>query len=128
MSNQFFCHNCGAKLGLAKQNFCPQCGCELSSLSSKPKPKLAARPFVASVMDGDDDDDYIDNIQHLDIKISELAIEIIKPRTSNETIGSVIQQGPMQTEESRGSPYSNVNQAAFLEEFSREAGAKTKNV
>ena len=120
----YFCHNCGSKQQV-KSNFCGQCGCDLSSLSAKPKPKVATRPFVANIMDGDDDDDdYIDRIQHLDVKISELAFEITKPREFKETIASVVQQQGASQEGQRPQPYLNVDNTTFLAEFSKEAGAK----
>lgn len=122
-----FCHNCGKQLPTAGGNFCPFCGTSLLSLSSKPLPAKSPNTFTpfTPASEDDDDDSYLDRIQRLDIRISQLDVEVSKPNPIRETVGGVfMQQGG--TSESRGvGPYSQGD--VFLKEFQKEAGTLRQN-
>ena len=75
-----YCHNCGVKL-VPTAKFCTDCGTSQASLSAKPPPPEEPAPqtlqknkpkpqntFVPmSNTDDDEEDSYIDHIDHLEI-------------------------------------------------------------
>lgn len=111
--------------------FCPECGVNLSSLSSKPEPptnKTSFQPFAVG-KDDDDDDSYLDTMEHLQIKQSELQVEIVKDKPLGESVGAVISQGiqagsPPTIDEARPARYTDSK--VCLEEFQKEAGTIRK--
>lgn len=126
---QKFCHNCGKQV-LAAANFCSSCGTSLSSLAAKPTPPVPVEPaqtFTPVAVGGEDDDDnYLDRITKLDIKINKLDVEIVKNRA---VAGEVLtpdffKAGATQGPEviNRSQPYQGIDNKAFLAEFQREAG------
>lgn len=130
---QKFCHNCGKQLAVGA-NFCSSCGVSLSSLTNKP-PTAATEPstsqfppfVVGKGSDDDDDDSYLDRMTHVDIRQSELQVEIIKDRPLGESVGALISQaiqssGPPTIEPARPPLPTSKDNKAFLEEFKKEAG------
>ena len=127
---QKFCHNCGKQLSVGAK-FCAECGTSLSSLNNKPTPpEVPARPsqfvpFAAGRDENEDDDSYLDKIDHINIRQSELQVDIIKDRPIGESVGTLIAQAlqsgrPTEIEPPRSAP--PIDQNAFLAEFKREAG------
>lgn len=123
-----FCHSCGIKLP-GNSRFCPGCGVNLSSLANKPTtvepPKSQFVPFVVA-KDDDEDDSYIDRLQHAEIRQTELHVDIIKDRQLGESVGSLIAQAlqsktPLTPEPPRIAP-PVTSKEAFLTEFQKEAG------
>ena len=130
MSNQRYCHHCGKQV-IVGARFCSACGVDLSSLAAIPAPVIASQkpqsqfvPFVVKA-DGDEDDSYLDRIEHLDIRQNALHVEIVKDKPQGETLGSVVTQGisagtPPVLEGSR--PVQFQDKESFLKEFQQEAG------
>ena len=125
MSTKIFCHNCGKQMPV-KVNFCPSCGTNLSSLSSQissPKPSTF-EPFVAKGDDDDEDNNYLDKLHKLDIRINGLQVDIVKDRPPGETLGSIISQPsdvpPSPIQNNR--PTNTQNSKDFWADFSKEAG------
>lgn len=129
---QKFCHNCGKQMVVGAK-FCPYCGTSLSSLSATPtsstpatpaaKPQGQFAPFAVGRDDDDDEDNYIDKLQHVDIRQSELHVDIVKDRPIGETVGSVMSQ-PIRPEsiEKSERPAQNQNAEDFKKSFQQEAG------
>jgi hypothetical protein len=88
-----FCHNCGKPTQVGWKR-CPHCETSLLSLASKPEPIIQKQPtenFIPiSVAVGDEDDSYLDRIAHLNINIRGLEVDIQKPVTQGETLGSAL--------------------------------------
>ncbi len=126
---QKFCHHCGKQV-LVGANFCSSCGTSLSSLAAKPVPPAPATPVSTftpiAVGAGEDDDEYIDRIQKLDIKINKLDVEIVKNRgVAGEVLSpDFFKAGASRAPEviNRPQPYQGVDNKSFLAEFQREAG------
>lgn len=133
---QKFCHNCGKQLVVGAK-FCNECGTSLSSLANKPTPAPTAPSTAAPNKQGqfapfavghdEDDDSYLDRLDHVDIRQSELHVEIIKDRPLGESVGSliaqVIQGGHAPEIEPARNPIPTAqNSEAFLKEFRQEAG------
>jgi hypothetical protein len=136
VSMQKFCHNCGKQL-MVGAKFCSSCGVSLSSLSNTPSAPtnpstvvLAGNnqrpaqftPFSVGRDDEDEDDSYIDKIEHLDIRQNELHVEIVRDRPLGESIGSLITQVAAPSNESRPALPNASDNKAFLQEFQKEAG------
>jgi hypothetical protein len=131
MGVQRFCHNCGKSVQVGSK-FCPECGTNLLSLSSVPAPPAPTRPaaqtFTPFEAKGDDDDDsYIDRMEHLNIRQSALQVEIIKDKPQQETVGATVIQGmsspPSSNEQfTRNQPYQNIDPSVFIADFKKEAG------
>jgi hypothetical protein len=134
---QKFCHSCGKQV-IVGAKFCPFCGTNLSSLTAKPTPPPVAvaqatrpgqfSPF--SVGEKDEDDSYIDGLQHLDIRLSSLDVEIVRDRPLGETVGALVSQamhssGPPEQAQARPAQYSS--QEAFMQDFRKEAGTMRQN-
>lgn len=124
-----FCHNCGKKLVIGSK-FCSYCGTNLASLSftpTKSTPSQQPPMVVTATKDEDDDDDYIDKLEHLEVRIDKLDVDIVHgPSQVNETIGTLMTSAKSQTikrEPPRTGPYSNINREEFLKNFQQEAGA-----
>lgn len=112
--------------------FCPYCGTSLSSLSATPtsstpatpaaKPQGQFAPFAAE-RDEDDDDSYLDKMTHVDIRQTELHVDIVRDRPIGETVGSVMSQ-PIRPEsiESSERPAQQQNAEDFKKSFQQEAG------
>jgi hypothetical protein len=70
--------------------------------------------------DGDDDSEYIDRIQHLDIKIGKLEFDIKAPATANvEVLGHIAAKEANPYVEPRGQMPAD----AVMKEFAKEATA-----
>jgi hypothetical protein len=132
---QKFCHHCGKQLPIGAK-FCAFCGTNLASLSEKPVPQEVVPPskpagqFVPFAVghDADDDDSYIDTIDHLNIRQTALHVDIVKDQPIGESMGSVIAQGVSSTTP----PTIDPNRPALdpkvsLEEFAKEAGTLRKS-
>jgi hypothetical protein len=125
---QKFCHHCGKQMPTAGAKFCAFCGTSLSSLLAKPEPIPSSKStFIPFVIGSDDDeDDDIDHLTKLDIRINQLQVDIVKDNSIQpETIGSLAKGAKIEKVE-RTIPYQNVNQKDFLAEFQKEAGALRK--
>lgn len=129
-----FCHNCGKQLVVGAK-FCSDCGTSLASLDAKPPAPTPAQtsttrphgqftPFVVG-RDEDDDDSYLDKMDHVDIRQTELHVEIVKDRLVGETVGSVfsqgLQAGAPPVIDSRPAPQIDRDEA--LKVFQQEAGS-----
>lgn len=127
-----FCHHCG-KQTVVGANFCQVCGTNLSSLAAGPTPQPIVQPQSTftpfSPTSDDDDDEYIDRIQKLDIRMNGLQLEIKKDQPIGETMGSVMAQGGNAPAAPIVPPPNlpTVDGKAFLETFKQEAGAKRPN-
>jgi hypothetical protein len=127
---QKFCHNCGKQIVTAGAKFCALCGTDLSSLTHAPRPPTPASasatftPFVAGV---DDDDEYVDHINKLDIRIKKLDLEIVKDRAVVETVGTLAQGAPPTEELRRHRQSKDMTKEEVLEQFQKEAGALRPN-
>lgn len=128
-----FCHHCGKQMPSIAANFCSFCGTSLSSLSSTPTPpkqQPVARTALPSIASPDEDDDYIDRLEHLNIQINRLDVEIVKDNYNVETVGSIrkmaLPEGA-RLDESRAGPFANIDNKQFLEQFQKEAGTIRQN-
>jgi hypothetical protein len=138
--NEIYCSKCGRSCPLGS-NFCQACGKNLKTLSADPAPppappapKYRPKPAAASFTpfdpnsDEDGDDEYIDYLTHLDVKIDRLNVEIVKDRPLGESLGSIAAQGggggaPV---ESRHGEFGGVDNETFQKLFSQEAGTIRK--
>ena len=126
MSKSRFCPMCGAQAAI-QANFCGSCGASLNSMASKKQEPSKANqttfePFSPDARD--EDDSYIDRLEKLNVRISELEIEEVKTRQNKETIGSLVSQGGAGMDQSlnRGvGQYASMDKEKFLEEFRKEA-------
>lgn len=116
-----FCHNCGKQV-LLGSNFCASCGTNLKSLTSKPEPIKAQASFVPFNPRDDDDEDAIDNIVKLDVKISKLELDIRGQATQSETLASVMSQSAPLPPQDKRNEAPAINEKEFMNEFQREAG------
>ena len=130
MSSQKYCHHCGKQVIIGAR-FCSACGVNLTSLTAKPaiaaepsKPQSQFVPFVVNAAD-DDDDSYIDRLDHANVRQTELHVDIVKDRPQGETVGSVVTQG-INTRTppiiDRPRPAQLQDKATFLKAFQQEAG------
>lgn len=124
---QKFCHHCGKQVTIGA-NFCPSCGTSLSSLNAKPvapAPTKSSQFAPFALGSEDDDDSYLDKMEHVDIRQTELHVEIVKDRPVGETLASVVAQGantpPVIEDLQRQTP--TIDKEAFLRDFKQEAGA-----
>jgi hypothetical protein len=120
---QKFCHNCGKQIATVGAKFCAHCGTDLASLSSAPRPPAKATTFTPFAADADEDDEYIDRLERLDIRINKLDVDIVKDRQVSETLGTLAQGIPATEEMKRKEHYQGVNEKDFLEQFKKEAGS-----
>ena len=127
-----YCHHCGKKLPLIGARFCAFCGTSLASLSSKPEPpppeKVVSQANLTPFAPETDEDDYnkYDHIDHLNVASRgwKLEVELVKPFSQIDTIGSLAKLGPDPDPLKRPTPYLNTSREKFLQEFAQEAGAK----
>lgn len=128
-----FCHQCGKQVVVGAK-FCGDCGTNLSSLSSVPPPpepapvrQQAQSTFSPFAVGADDDDDYIDRIARLDIRINKLEVDVADfNKPVGETVGAVM----IHAEPPRPIvPPADlkIDEKAFLESFRQEAGARKPN-
>jgi hypothetical protein len=81
----------------------------------------------------DEDDDYIDHIEHLDIRQNELQVEIISPQIGGEKIGTAMlagaQMGPPDASamKPRQGEWSDLDKKGIEQKFREEAGAMRPN-
>jgi len=134
MNMQKFCHNCGKQLVVGAK-FCNECGTSLSSLANTPTPAPPTKaprpgqftPFAVG-RDDDDDDSYLDKLEHVDIRQSELHVEIIKDRPLGESVGALVAQalqGAAPTiDPARPAQYTD--NEVFLKDFRQEAGTSRR--
>lgn len=129
---QKFCHHCGKQVVIGA-NFCMGCGTNLNSLANTPNTSAAKpsqfTPFAAGA-DDDDDDSYLDKMQHLNIRQNSLQVEIIPDRPQGETMQSLVAGvlrggGPPILEPDRPPQYTN--NAQFLADFQKEGGTSRGN-
>lgn len=134
MNMQKFCHNCGKQLVVGAK-FCNECGTSLSSLANTPTPTPPTKspkpgqftPFAVG-RDDDDDDSYLDRLEHVDIRQSELHVEIVKDRPLGESVGALVAQAlqgaaPI-SEPARPAQYTD--KEVFLKDFRQEAGTSRR--
>ena len=131
-----YCHNCGSQQPVFDAKFCVHCGTSLSSLTEKPAPPptppkqnrshLLAKPSWANR--DEDDDDYIDRIQQLDVRIDKLEVEISgPPNVQVEKLGAIAGKEPtVNTNEFRQGPYANLTPEQVREQFALEAGSRVE--
>ena len=137
MNMQKFCHNCGKQVVVGAK-FCNECGTSLSSLANSPTPAPTAKPTTtarpgqftpfAVGRDDDDDDSYLDRLEHVEIRQSELQVEIVKDRPLGESVGALVAQAlqgaaPI-SEPARPAQYTN--NEVFLKDFRQEAGTSRR--
>jgi hypothetical protein len=76
----------------------------------------------------DDDDSYLDRIQHLDIRINKLDVDIVKHRPVGGEVLSpeFFKAGASAAPEiiNRSKPFAEVDSKTFMAEFQREAGTQ----
>jgi hypothetical protein len=131
MNQHVYCHNCGSKLSLASK-FCGQCGTNLSSLSSTPEKKTnnpIQRPLAVGVQNEEDEDsNYLDKIEHLNINLSALEVELPNMKRQKESLGSLVANpiDPRTIEQRPSMP--NVTKEQVLEEFKKEAGTSAHRI
>lgn len=133
-----YCHQCAAKL-IVGSRFCSKCGTSLASLSNKPEPppeppkqqkaRATFTPFVPGRNDDDEDgESRYDNIDHLDIEINGLEIDLGQNHNGPEKLGGLVQAGiqfgPGQVEQR--DPMPKMSQKKFLSEWAKEAGTMRK--
>lgn len=125
MSSQIFCHNCGVKLPITSK-FCSSCGTSLASLSNKPEPpsKKTQTTFVPFDANGQNDEDYneYDHMERLPKLVNGLELEVNKTPHQVEKLGGIMAMGGGGYMEKRDTPYANVSNEKFLEQFAKEAG------
>ena len=76
-----YCHHCGKQLELGAR-FCSKCGTSLAALSNIPEPpQEIKRPKFAMPAMGnqDNDDDDGDSVQHFNLRMNALAVDINVP-------------------------------------------------
>lgn len=123
-----FCHECGKEQQIGAK-FCSNCGTNLTSLANTvpppPQQQAAAtfRPFTPRPTDEDDDTQRVDTLEHLDIRMQGLQVEIIKDRPMGETVASVFrsQEGARTPPEQFGGR-EGFDPATYIKEFQKEAG------
>lgn len=120
MSN-YFCHQCGKKQPSAATNFCCFCGTNLKSMASVPAPPPPKQgQFEAFSVEKDgDDDSYIDRMEHVNIRQTNLHVDIIQDKPLGETVASVIMNGSAGSSETFSRPPQD--RETCLKEFQNEA-------
>ncbi len=123
--------------------FCGKCGTSLASLSNKPEPvpvppapvhpqakkPKSFTPFMVG-QDDDEDENRYDNIEHLDIRMDKLDVEIIMPQARVETIGGLVKAEASLNSQSpptiigRAAP--KITKKQFASEWAKEAGSIRK--
>jgi hypothetical protein len=106
-----YCPNCG-KANPIGSKFCCHCG-NATTLASKVKKSLP----------GEQEDEDEDMEETFDVQASKLDIEIMDTPSYSETVGGLIQQGPVSDglETIRGGG-PTIDKDAFMKQFRKEAG------
>ena len=101
MSVNKFCHHCGKKV-IITDKFCASCGTNLSSLAAAPEPVPKSTPNTFTPFHPQiDDNDYepMDRWEHVNIRQSQLHVEVVKDKIPSETLANVMSQGPPSPQE-----------------------------
>jgi hypothetical protein len=109
----------------ADAKFCPHDGTSLQSLSSKPTPRPEPTPTFTpfQVNRANDDENYLDRIDHLDIRINHLEVEINAPKAPEpDKLGAIAMTTKNVDTFVRPQPFASVSDEDFLKTFQKEAG------
>lgn len=119
-----FCHNCGKQMPSVDAKFCSFCGTSLQSLSSKPTPPQQATPsYTPYMVGGSEEDEYIDRITHLDIRINALDFDLKMPQApAPDKLGEIAAKEANVEPINRFKPFATVSKDEFLRAFEKEAG------
>ena len=106
-----YCPSCG-KQSPVSAKFCCHCG-NATTLASNVK---------SATLSEEQEEQEEEAEEITDIQATKLDVEIMKTPSFSETVGGLIQQGPVSSglETTRGGP--TIDEASFMEQFRKEAG------
>lgn len=126
-----YCHHCGGQMPSIGAKFCPFCGTSLASLNAAPPPppqkqtQNSLPPPSWANSDPDDPEAYLDRMEHLNVRINKLEIEVSSPpQVVSEKLGSFAGTAVIDKSEFRQGPYSNLTPEQIKEQFAKEAGSR----